>query len=58
MTGFDLIELGLILAVIAGLVFLVTYISERADFGGYGHNSAREDLWDRWAEDTDLRRES
>ena len=58
MTGFDLIEIGLILAIIAGLVFLVTYISENADFGEYGHNSAREDLWDRWAEDTDLRRES
>ena len=58
MTGFDLIENGLILAIIAGLVFLVTYISENADFGEYGHNSAREDLWDRWAEDTDLRRES
>lgn len=58
MTGFDLIELGLILAVIAGLVFLVTYISENADFGEYGHNSTRKDLWDKWAEDTDLRRES
>lgn len=58
MTGFDWIEIGLILAVIAGLVFLVTYISENADFSEYGHNSAREDLWDKWAEDTDLRRES
>lgn len=58
MTGFDLIELGLVLAILAGVVLLATYLSKNADFGEYGHNSARKDLWDRWAEDTDLRRES
>lgn len=56
--GFDWIEIGLILAIIAGAVFLVTYLSEYAHLGEYEHNSAREDLWDKWAEDTDLRRES
>ena len=58
MTGFDLIELGLILAILAGVVFLVTYLSKCVHFGEYGHNSTREDLWAKWAEDTDLRRES
>ena len=49
MTGFDLIELGLVLAILAGVVLLATYLSKNADFGEYGHNSAREDLWDKWA---------